>query len=110
LAKLLKEGLLKEYLEVDDKERQGNAILRDPPHEIPVHAELNTILGGFSGGGIMIAKRKRYARAVMTLEMKGHDDTPDPDLYFTKADLAGVVPHGNDPVVISVVMVERKVH
>ena len=46
----------------------------------------------------------------MTLEMKGHDDTPDPNLYFTKADLVGVVAHENDPVVISVVMVGRKVH
>jgi len=46
----------------------------------------------------------------MTLETKGHGDTPDPDLYFTKADLVGVVPHDNDPVVISVVLVGRKVH
>jgi len=46
----------------------------------------------------------------MLLEARGHDDTPDPDLNFTKADLVGVVPHDNDPVVISVVMVGRKVH
>ena len=46
----------------------------------------------------------------MTLEAKGHDDTPDPDLHFTKADLVGVVLHDNDLVVISVVMLERKVH
>ena len=46
----------------------------------------------------------------MTLEMKGHDDIPDPDLYFTKADLVGVVPHVKDPVLISIVMVGRKVH
>jgi len=46
----------------------------------------------------------------MSLEARGHDDMPDPDLYFTKADLVGVVPHDNEPVVISVVMVERKLH
>jgi len=32
------------------------------------------------------------------------------DLYFTKADLQDVVPGDNDPVVISVVTVGRKVH
>jgi len=106
LAELLKEGLLKEYLKVDDREQQGEIVLGDPPHEIPVHAELNTI----SGGGSTTTKCKRYARAIMTLEMKSHDDTPDPNIYFTKADLVGVVPHDNDSVVISVVMVGRKVH
>ena len=46
----------------------------------------------------------------MSLEARGHDDTPDPDLYFTKAYLVDVVPHNNDPIVISIVMVGRKVH
>jgi len=84
--------------------------MRGPPREIPIHVELKTISGGFSGGGSTAAKRKRYVRAVMTVETKSHDDTPDSDLYFTKADLAGVIPHDNDPVVISVVTVRRKVH
>jgi len=34
---------------------------------------------------------------------------PDPDLIFTKADLQDMIPHDNDPVVISVVTVGRKV-
>ena len=38
------------------------------------------------------------------------DDTLDVDLTFTKADLCDVVPHDNDPVVISVVTAGRKVH
>jgi len=46
----------------------------------------------------------------MTLEEKSHNDTSNPDLYFTKADLVGVVPHDNDPVVIFVIMVRRKLH
>ena len=44
------------------------------------------------------------------MQRKGYDDTLDPDLYFTKAYLVGVVPHVNDPIVISVVKVGRKVH
>ena len=38
------------------------------------------------------------------------DDSLDIDLAFTKADLRDVVPHDNDPVVISVVTAGRKVH
>ena len=97
---------MKEYLKVDDREQQGEAVLGDPPHEILVHAKLNTI----SGGGNTTTKRKRYAKVVMTLEIQSHDDAPDPDLYFTKGDLVGVVPHDNDPMVISIVMMGRKVH
>jgi len=110
LAKLLKDSFLKEYLEANQKEPQEEVVLRDQAHDVPVHVELNTVSGGFSGGGSTANKHKRYARAMMSLEERNHDDMPDPDLYFTKAELVGVVPHDNDPVVIFVVMVGRKVH
>ena len=38
------------------------------------------------------------------------DDQWESDLVFTRADLRDVVPHDNDPVVISVVTTGRKVH
>jgi len=38
------------------------------------------------------------------------DDPVDIDLAFTRADLHDVVPHDNDPVVISFVTAGRKVH
>ena len=38
------------------------------------------------------------------------DDPVDVDLTFTRANLHDVVPHDNDPVVISVVTAGRKVH
>jgi len=110
LVELLKDGFLKEYLEVDQGEPHEEVDLRDQAHKVPVHAELNTISGGFSGVGSTTTKCKRYTSTMMSLEAKCHDDMPDPDLYFTKADLVGVVPHDNDPIVISVVMVGRKVH
>jgi len=43
----------------------------------------------------------------MTVEA---DQTLDVVLTFTKADLRDVVPHDNDPVMISVVTIGRKVH
>jgi len=46
----------------------------------------------------------------MSVETQEPDDAPNPPLYFTKADLVGVVPHDNDPVVISVVTAGRRVH
>ena len=46
----------------------------------------------------------------MTVEMQEVDQAPDIDLIFTKVDLRDVVPHDNDPMVISVVTVGRKVH
>jgi len=64
-------------------------IRRDQTHEVPIHAELNTISGGFFVRGSTTTKRKRYARAVMSLETGDQDDAPEPDLYFIKADFGG---------------------
>jgi len=50
LAELLKKGFLKEYLEAYQREPQGEFVLRDQVHEVPMHAELNTISSGFYGG------------------------------------------------------------
>jgi len=46
----------------------------------------------------------------MTVEGQEVDHTLDVDLIFTKADRQNVVPHDNDPMVISVVTVGRRVH
>jgi len=77
---------------------------------MPLHGEIHTILGGFSGGGCTASQRKKYARAVMTVEAQEADQSLDVDLVFIKADLRDVVPHDNDPVVISIVTTGRKVH
>ncbi|XP_068475106.1 uncharacterized protein [Phaseolus vulgaris] len=46
----------------------------------------------------------------MVVEVQQADLIPDVDLTFTKADLRDVVPHDNDPVVISMVTAGRRVH
>ena len=56
------------------------------------------------------ARRKKYAREVMAVEVQEVDQTPDVDLVFTKADRQDVVPHDNDLVVIPVVTAGRRVH
>ena len=110
LAGLVKESLLKEYLEQGHETATVLTPTGDQGHEIPVHDEVNTIFGGFSGGACTTFQRKKYAREVMVVEAREPDQSPKPDLYFTKADLQDVVPHDNDSVVISVVIVGRRVH
>jgi len=106
----VKERFLKEYLEADQEEPKGEVALRDQIHETPVHGELNTISGEFSEGGNTATKRKRYARVVMSQETRRPDHPPEPDPYLTSSDLKDMVPHENDPMVISVVTVGRKVY
>ena len=49
-------------------------------------------------------------RSVNSVTEGDSDDQWESDLVFTRADLRDVVPHDNDPVVISVVTAGRKVH
>ena len=46
----------------------------------------------------------------MAVKVQQVDQTPDVDLVFTKADLQDVIPHDNDPMVISLLTTGRKVH
>ena len=102
----MKSGFLRDYLQEKQGTEDVAVIGGGPGHEVPVHGEIHS----FSGGGCTASQRKRYARAVMSIEAQRVDDAFDVDLVFTKADLQDVVPHDNDPVVISVVTAGRKVH
>ena len=112
LDDLVKSGFLNDYLL--DK-RTGQASSSQPPssegqqHEMPTHGEIHTIAGGFSGGGCTASQRKKYARSVMTVDVF-EDHSSDVDITFTKDDLRDVVPHDNDPIVVSLVTAGRKVH
>jgi len=112
LAELFKCGFLKDYL----LEKQAGQSSGSQPagnegqqHEVPIHGEIHTIAGGFSGGGCTASQRKKYARSVMSVEVF-EDHSPDVDITFTKGDLRDVVPHDNDPIVISLVTAGRTVH
>ena len=110
LDELVRCGFLKDYLQEPQGALTTTAPAGDQGHEVPIHGEINTIVGGFSGEGCTASQRKKYARGVMTVEVQGSDLTPNPDLVFTKTDLRDVVPYDNDPVVISVVTSGRNVH
>ncbi|XP_068477239.1 uncharacterized protein [Phaseolus vulgaris] len=111
LDELVKSGFLKDYLVGSSTAAALAVPEEDQAHEMPIHREIHTISGGFSGGGCTTSQRKRYARSVMSVAGQvAVDDLVDVDLAFTRTDLHDVVPHDNDPVVISVVTARRKVH
>jgi len=107
---LVKNGFLKDYLAGSATVATLAVPEEDQAHEMPIHGEVHTISGGFSGGGPTASQRKRYVRSVNSVVGEGSDDPWETNLVFTKADLRDVIPHDNDPVVISVVTVGRKVH
>ena len=109
LDELVKNGFLKDYLQEPQDDQVLVAAGTDQGHEVPIHREVNTISGGFSGGGSTASQRKKYARGVTAEEVLQTNLIPDVDLTFTKADLQDVVPHDNDLVVISLVTTGRRV-
>ncbi|XP_068498311.1 uncharacterized protein [Phaseolus vulgaris] len=110
LDELVKNGFLKDYLAESATAVALAVPEEDQAHEMPMHGEVHTISGGFSEGGPTASQCKRYVRSVNLVAGEGSNDPWETDLVFTKADLRDVVPHDNDPVVISVVTAGRKVH
>jgi len=110
LEELVKSGFLNDNLVGPSGAATLAAPVEDQAHEMPIHGEVHTISGGFSGGGCTASQCKRYVRSVNSLAEQGADDSLDIDYAFMRADLHDVIPHDNDPVVISVVTAGRKVH
>jgi len=110
LDELVKNGFLKDYLAGSTETTTLTVPEENQAHEIPIHGEVHTIYGGFSGGGPTTSQHKRYVRSVSLGAEEFSDDPWESDLVYTRVDLRDVVPHDNDLVVISVVTAGRKVH
>jgi hypothetical protein len=69
-----------------------------------VRMAVNSIVGGFDGGGQSGAAKKRYMRrSDFEAKFVGHTSIAFvPNISFTKEDKQGVVPHDDDPLVIKV--------
>ena len=106
----MKTGFLKDYLAGSITTTAMATPEEGQAHEIPTHGEVHTISGGFSGRGPTASQRRKYVRSVSSVAEDFSDDPWESDLVFTRADLRNVVPHDNDPVVISIVTAGRKVH
>jgi len=110
LDELVKNGFLKDYLAGSTATPVAATPEEGQAHEVPTHGEVHTISGDFSGGGPTASQQKKYVRSVNLVAEEFPDDPWESDLVFTRADLRDVVPHDNDPVIISVVTAGRKVH
>lgn len=62
---------------------------------------LNTISGGFARGGESNTSRKRYVRQVMFIDHRAINSEREQGITFTLDDYEGVVPHDNDPMVVT---------
>ena len=106
----MRSGFLKDYIAEPATTAALPAPVEEQAHEMPVLDEVHTIAGGFSGEGPTASQRKKYARGVNSIEERISGNPWESDLVFTRTDLQDVMPHDNDPVVISVVTAGRKVH
>ena len=110
LANLVKEGFLTEYLKASQEKPKGETTSLEQTHDTWILGDLNTITRGFFRGGSSASKLKRYVRAVMSLDTRRSDRSTKSSLCFTNSDLEDMFPHKDDPVVIYVITVRRKVH
>jgi len=67
----VKNGFLKDYLAGSATTTTLTVPEEDQAHEMPIHGEVHTISGGFSGGGPTASQRKRYVRAVNSVAEGG---------------------------------------
>ncbi|KAK2445921.1 hypothetical protein QL285_016792 [Trifolium repens] len=112
IEELVKSGNLRKFLEDAADEKvvvpkvrrgpQGNQ--EENPEGEKVRIAVNTIAGGFAGGGESSKARKRYIRrSEFEAKFVGHTSiSSTPDLSFTKEDKREVMPHDDDPLVIQV--------
>ncbi|XP_020203897.1 uncharacterized protein LOC109789378 [Cajanus cajan] len=63
---------------------------------------INTITGGFAGGGSTSSAQKRHLRAVRTIHAVECTRQRLPAITFTEADFKGIDPDQDNPMVISV--------
>ncbi|GAU24176.1 hypothetical protein TSUD_84110 [Trifolium subterraneum] len=81
---------------------------RSPPREDdekePKRIAVNTIVGGFTGGGESRAAKKCYLRRIIQeTNMVAHISSPRaPEISFSHSDGEGVFSHDDDPLVIQV--------
>jgi len=101
--------MLKKYVRVEKDDERMKQPSKTESHEIPILGDFKTITRGFSGGGLTHASRKRYVRSVMTV-VKIERSTKNPNIVFSNEDLKGLVPHEDNPIVLSVIMMGRNVH
>ncbi|PNX84732.1 gag-pol polyprotein, partial [Trifolium pratense] len=113
IEELIKSGHLRKFIE---DAAQGRVVVPKIPRQEPWNTpgsgkeppkeriSVNTIAGGFSGGGESSSARKRYVRRAISeiYLVRQPQSLAIPDLAFTTKDGLEVAPHDDDPLVIQV--------
>jgi len=74
-----------------------------PRRKTPLRGTINTISGGFVGGGCSSSSRKKHLRAVQSVYAVYRGPRRRmPPITFSDSDFRGVDPNQDDPVVITI--------
>ncbi|XP_020232009.1 uncharacterized protein LOC109812451 [Cajanus cajan] len=85
------------------RERSRSRDRNDPRDHNHPRRVINTIAGGFAGGGSSSSARKRHLRAIKSINAIGRaSPIRMPPITFTDRDFKGIDPVQDDPMVISV--------
>jgi len=79
---------------------------RSRSHDKPLRGYINTISGGFTGGGSSSAARKRHVRALKSVHLVEKKIRSMPPITFTDDDFKAPDPDHDDPMVISIEVAE----
>ncbi|XP_017428565.1 uncharacterized protein LOC108336606 [Vigna angularis] len=86
----------------DDRQGQrSRSRTRDLVRERLVRGRINTISGGFAGGGASSSACKRHLRSLKTVHMVDRQSRSTPNITFTDADFHAPDPDHDDPMVIT---------
>ncbi|XP_016168072.1 uncharacterized protein LOC107610541 [Arachis ipaensis] len=114
LKRLARQGLLDKYIEGrkhkegDREERQqtpGSKETNKWSNNTPPKGVINTISGGFAGGGETTSARKCSYRSMLAIKGTtpcSNKDASDLEITFNQGDICSAAPHSDDPVVISI--------
>ncbi|XP_017438478.1 uncharacterized protein LOC108344556 [Vigna angularis] len=85
----------------DRQRRRSRSHSRNPEREGSVRRRIDTISGGFVGGGASTSTRKRHLRNLNTIHMVDRQRQSMPNITFTDADFHALDPNHDDPMVIT---------
>ncbi|XP_047170848.1 uncharacterized protein LOC124839159 [Vigna umbellata] len=74
---------------------------RNRSHERPLRGHINTISGGFAGGGSSSSARKRHVRALQSVHLVDKPRRTMPPITFSDEDFHAPDPDQDDPMVIT---------
>ncbi|XP_057444038.1 uncharacterized protein LOC130736212 [Lotus japonicus] len=123
IDKLVKAGCMKQLEGQNNSDEAGTSTKRtedgkevesdgqNRQSEGKAKGRIQSIFGGFRGGGITNSARKRYVHSINVVYSNdwGSWATNQPDITFTVRDFEGVQPHEDDLIVVMLMIAEYEI-